>query len=391
MKVYIFGAHSRARTTSVYLQESNNGCEVAAYLYDNDEANPEEIDGAPVIFIGEMCNQSPNSDGICNHALDTGCPVYIATRGVYHDEVAERLRALGFSDIRPVTVELDTKLRNEYVKNIFGKRNISFRRIEELEAGKGAYTSTQAAKPVHTETLIMRPFSARIYEVRSIYDKPLEKDTYIKQPYESSIQVGAALTNKRLSECTFFDNEGDNISDTNKQMCETTALYWMWKNAPEKEADDYLGLVHYRRHFILPADWAERMYDNDIDMLLPVPMYIGPSIAENFKFRHVSKDWDTLMDVIAENSEEIFKQAEQCFDDTVFFPCNMVIVRRRVLDDFCKWAFPILLTVKERGGTHDDTYQNRYPAFMGERLLTLYWYMHHDDLNVVYADKKFLM
>ena len=385
MKVYIFGAHSRARTTGVYLQESNNGYEVAAYLYDNDEDNPEVIDGVPVIFIGEMCNQSSDAGEVCNHTLETDCPVYIATRGVYHNEVAERLKLLGFSDIRPVTVELDTKLRGEYIKNIFKKRNIPFQGIEELEADKGAYASTQ------TETSTTQPFSACIYEVRSIYDKPLEKDTYVKQHYESSIQVGAALTEKRLPECAFFDNEGDNISDTNKQMCETTALYWMWKNAKETEPNDYLGLVHYRRHFILPFGWAERMYNNNIDMLLPVPMYIGPSIADNFKFRHVSKDWDTLMDVIAEDSSEVYEQSEKCFADTVFFPCNMVIMRRKVLDDFCKWAFPILLKVKERGGTHDDTYQNRYPAFMGERLLTLYWYMYHNELNVVYANKNFLM
>ena len=362
MKVYIFGAHSRARTTGVYLRESNNGYEIAAYLYDNDEDNPGEIDGVPVRDIREMRN----------HTLDTACPVYIATRGIYHNEITDRLTTLGFSDIRPVTVELDTKLRGGYIKRIFDKRNIPFRRIEELEADDLATTN------------------ARIYEVRSIYDKPLEKDAYIKQSYESSIQVGAALTDERLPECTFFDNEGDNISDTNKQMCETTALYWMWKNAPETEPDDYLGLVHYRRHFILPSDWAYRMYDNNIDMLLPVPMYIGPSIADNFKFRHVSQNWDILMDVIKEDSREIYKQAKKCFDDTVFFPCNMVIMRREVLDDFCNWAFPILLEVKKRGGTHDDTYQNRYPAFMGERLLTLYWYMHHNDLSIVYADKNFL-
>ena len=43
------------------------------------------------------------------------------------------------------------------------------------------------------------------------------------------------------------DNTGDNISSKNANYCELTGLYWAWKNIQS----DYIGLVHYLRHFTI--------------------------------------------------------------------------------------------------------------------------------------------
>ncbi len=154
----------------------------------------------------------------------------------------------------------------------------------------------------------MQKDKARIYVAGSVYDKPLQDDyTFIKE--EVSLQVGAALAGKRLAPDAVPDCDGDNISEKNRQFCELTGLYWIWKNARE----DYVGLVHYRRHFLLPDNWPERMEANRVDVILPVPLYVAPSIAENYKERHTASDWEYLMAYFEKELAEEYETVKQFF------------------------------------------------------------------------------
>ena len=78
------------------------------------------------------------------------------------------------------------------------------------------------------------------------------------------------------------DDSGTNISAKNPHYCELTALYWGWKNLDA----DYLGLVHYRRHFAGKRFGAPRRRiagGADLEKLLrrapvgPVDLYVGPA------------------------------------------------------------------------------------------------------------------
>lgn len=231
----------------------------------------------------------------------------------------------------------------------------------------------------------MQEDTARIYVAGSVYDKPLQDEyTYIKE--EISLQVGAVLTEKRISSDTVLDCDGENISVRNKQFCELTGLYWIWKNACE----DYVGLVHYRRHFLLPGDWLERMADSRVDVILPVPLYVAPSIEGNYKERHIASDWEYLMTYFKTKLPEEYEMAVRIFSGNLYSPCNMLIARKEVLDALCEWMFPILFAVAEHGGEKKDPYLNRYPGFISERLITYYFESRREIYRVVYANKNFL-
>lgn len=73
---------------------------------------------------------------------------------------------------------------------------------------------------------------------------------------------------------TIGDNEGDNISSKNRCYSECSALYWAWKNYDKIGNPDYIGLMHYRRHFIF----------ND-----------------NYYKSHISDDWHRALCYINEN------------------------------------------------------------------------------------------
>ena len=361
-KIYIVGAHSRGRTLAHYLCYLDSEVSVEAYLYDNEEDNPSNIDGVPVIHFDETTK------------LNTDYPVYIGTRGVFHATIIEKLTRIGMKDIRPVTVELDLKLRNAYLKRHFFSVGRAYTKIVDLEAPE---------EVVVGESLVLP--SARVYVAKSIFDKALQ-ESYSLATYEREIQVGAALTDKRLAENILVDNIGDNISEKNKQFCELTALYWIWKNAEE----DYVGLVHYRRHFLLPENWLQRVVENEVDVILPVPLYVVPSLEDNYRSRHDEVDLDYLFSYIKQNDAADYDSLRDFWQGGLYSPCNMFIARKEVLSDLCDWLFPILEAVVAHGGEKEDTYLNRYPGFLSERLISYFFEKNREKYKVVYADKNFL-
>lgn len=360
--VYIAGAGSRGVTMAKYLTYLDKNIKIKAYLYNNDEYNPAEIDGIPVLNISREAN------------LNKEYPVYIATRWVNQKKLINSLRAYDMKEILPVDVDMDMKFRNAFIKKYYKSIGRVYNKISYYENEDNMISLNREYKG----------YTGCIYVASSSFDGEL-KEKYDKKEYEKVIQVGTALTDERIkADC--YDNVGSNISDKNKQFCELTGLFWVWKNAKE----DYIGMAHYRRHFLLPQNWLEIVEKHDIDVILPVPLYVSPNLVGNYCDRHLSEDWNILMEYICANNSSEYQEMMTFFKNNLYSPCNMIVAKRKIICEFCEWLFPILDAVVKRIGQHKDLYQNRYPGFMAERLMTYYFESKMGEYNIVYADKNFL-
>lgn len=356
-RIYIFGAHSRGQNLYAYLTVLFPTVKVESFLYNNDEFNPEKINGINVKNINDIETLNPNIE------------IWVATKSVYFREIEKELLKRGNSKVTFVDSQTDNELRNQYVKKIFSERGMNFRKVHSLMAER----VEEAVPPV-------------IYMAKSIFDKPVENCRLSK--YILPVQAGAALTECRIADLT--DDAGLNISFKNRQYCELTVLYWIWKNTETP----WVGLCHYRRQFILSDEEIEMLPQTDIDVILPVPSICQPSVGDNYRERHSRQDWEHLLELIQDKYPEFYDLAMQLWESPYFgnlyYTCNMFIMKKEILNDYCDWLFPILLEMEQFGGEKEDPYQNRYLGFISERLMSLYFVYYRDKYKIAYADKKFI-
>lgn len=127
------------------------------------------------------------------------------------------------------------------------------------------------------------------------------------------IQAGAALTDARIGE--FQDNTGDNISYRNRQYCELTALYWIWKN----QKADYYGLEHYRRAFRLTEPEITDILSDDIDAIIPLKVVLKLSLEEQYCINASNNTWTAMMDVLKNKDPLTYECACIIFDKLFSF------------------------------------------------------------------------
>ncbi|MCF0228504.1 MAG: DUF4422 domain-containing protein [Parasporobacterium sp.] len=174
-------------------------------------------------------------------------------------------------------------------------------------------------------------------------------------PMYVPVFVGAALHDADIKGFE-RDDSGDNISLKNPYYCELTALYWGWKNLD----CDYMGLVHYRRHFmkepcrfswekILDREDAENIFRSGIDVILPGKRhYIIETLYSHYKHSHHPEDLQTAEYVISRDFPEYREDFLNVMKSRSAHMFNMCIMKKEILDQYCRWLFEVLEKIEEQ-------------------------------------------
>lgn len=170
------------------------------------------------------------------------------------------------------------------------------------------------------------------------------------------------------------DDTGDNISAKNKNYCELTGLYWLWKN----HDCDIIGICHYRRFFIenerlLTKEYIEKTLENYDIIIMANGAVNCSTVKEHYADRHIGEDLEVCRQIIAEKYPE-YSEAFECMQNSKLINfCNMLITRKDIFDKYCAWLFDILFEAEKRIDISGrDDYQKRVFGFLSERLIKVW-------------------
>lgn len=174
---------------------------------------------------------------------------------------------------------------------------------------------------------------------------------------------------KWLLENTTGDNTGDNISSKNGTYNEMTTVYWAWKNYEALGNPEYIGFMHYRRHFIFEdmekavyecLDIGEDYYDvikyspervekivKDCDFVC-AKAHWRKSLYDHYKANHDITDLECTMQIVEEKYPEFKPYVQEYVYGQKAYFCNMFIFPRETFMEYASWFFDISFELEKR-------------------------------------------
>lgn len=206
-----------------------------------------------------------------------------------------------------------------------------------------------------------------------------KKDILLKDEVLTPVHAGRELTLSSrapedpelqwLLENTVGDNTGDNISRKNPVYNEMTTVYWAWKNYDALGNPDYIGFMHYRRHFVFEdRDQVEYTcpdmdnhyfetihYSPDIlqqlmsgcDFIAPKP-HQRHTLYEHYRKHHHIRDLDTAIAILKEKYPDFAPYADRYLNGSDAYFCNMFIFDRNTFFRYAEWFFSITEELEKR-------------------------------------------
>ena len=193
------------------------------------------------------------------------------------------------------------------------------------------------------------------------------------------LQVGAAGKEK-LGYLT--DDTGDNISQKNPYYCELTGIYWAYKNLDA----EYIGLAHYRRHFIckklnkkdrfsslMTREETEQRLKN-FDIILPrMRNYYIENLYDHYENTLKSGHLEKTREIIKIKCPEYLTEFDKLHIRKKAHMFNMFVMKKEIFDKYCEWLFDILFELeKQIDPSKYDAFHARYLGRVSELLLDVW-------------------
>ncbi len=360
MQLLIYGAKSLALGVYRAIQRCDPSCCVPCFLVTSLVGNPYTLAGLPVREISEFTSELENTSPNDYHIL-------IAAPEDQHPGIIRAIEENGYHHYSC----MDSRKESDWMEHYFSKVGL-FPSLHSLNQG--------------SEQAKLKVCMARFHR-----DRELTNEVKIPR-WVYPVQVGAALANVRLDGDA--DDSGKNISDRNANYCELTALYWLWKNQlliASPDDAEYYGLFHYRRILDITEEDLFRLKANNVDVVLPFPTLHEPDMSEHHS-RYVSEaDWQAMRKALAEIHPEYVQVLSEILEQPFFYNYNLILAKKQVLSDYCKWLFPVLMRTEELSVPKGWQRKDRYIGYLGENLLTVYFLYHKQRLNLYHTGRLMLV
>lgn len=185
------------------------------------------------------------------------------------------------------------------------------------------------------------------------------------------------------------DNTGENISTLNSSFCELTGLYWAWRNLDE----DYIGLVHYRRHFSLKnkkgfeniLSYNElKPYLGQIKVFVPTKRnYYIESLYSHYAHTHYALHLDETRKILEKKYPTYLNSYDKILNQSHGYMFNMMIMEKSLLDDYCTWLFDILFELQRKLNNQElSAFQGRFYGRVSEIIFNV-WLDKKMELNEI--------
>lgn len=350
-----------------------------AFIVSELQGNPDTIDGIPVWELSAV-------------SAEPDAKYVIAAPQVHHKAITESLCDRGMQESQLIYV--GNQLENELMEKYY-REEPEFKTVAELFEKQGELV--EEPRNQWNENLqngeekgVDWRHTVLVVQAKCHVDKPLA--CAMKMPgYIEPLQVGAVFTQEVIA--TLRDNVGEQISDKNRNYCELTATYSLWKNHQAK----YKGLCHYRRIFDISEEQMQQLTSQNesediVDVILPYPSIHYPDISSQHSRYVKESDWEAMLQALEEVAPEYYQAYRNDISkQQYFYNYNMLIAKQEVFDDYCNFLFGVLQRTEELSLPKGNERADRYIGYLGENLTTIYFLKNKENLKIAHTGKLMLI